>query len=104
MMIFLSNSYAQKGKIFWTLNTTDHIYKNFFYKSKPKYSTLIDINIGFTSQHNYFISISEGELDVDNKTYFAISPQSPIAKLLLGKTEDDTIRFRSSTFAIVKVM
>ncbi len=61
-------------------------------------------SIVFTSQHNYFISISEGEINVDNTTFYAISPQSPIAKLLLGKTEGDTISFRSGTFAIVKVV
>lgn len=61
-------------------------------------------SIVFTSQHNYFISISEGEINVDNETFYAISPQSPIAKLLFGKTEGDIISFRSSTFAIVKVI
>jgi len=61
-------------------------------------------SIVFTSQHNYFISVSEGEIDVDNTTFYAISPQSPIAKLLLGKTEGDAISFRSGTFAIVKVI
>jgi len=66
--------------------------------------TTYDTNIVFTSQYNYFISISEAELKLNNTAFYAISLQSPIAKLLLGKTEDDTIRFRSSTFAIVKVM
>lgn len=61
-------------------------------------------SIVYTSQDNYFISISEGELDVDNTTFYAISPQSPIAKLLLGKTKGDAISFRSSTFVIAKVV
>lgn len=60
-------------------------------------------SIVFTSQHNYFISISEGKIDVESITFYAISPQSPIAKLLLGKTEGDTIIFRSGTFVIEKV-
>lgn len=61
-------------------------------------------SVVFTSQFNYFISISVGEINHKEASFYAISPQSPIAKLLLGKTEGDTISFRSSTFAIVKVI
>jgi len=65
MMIFLSNSYAQKGKIFWTLNTTDHIYIKFFYKSKPKYSTLIDINIETVKQQ--LVNVPKRQFATKNK-------------------------------------
>ncbi|MCB0398492.1 MAG: GreA/GreB family elongation factor [Winogradskyella sp.] len=61
-------------------------------------------SIVYTSQFNYFISVSVGEINNKEVSFYAISPQSPIAKLLLGKTKDDTISFRSSTFTIVKVI
>lgn len=56
-----------------------------------------------TTKSNYFIAISAGELIIDDKTYYAISPATPIAMLLLYKEVGDTIQFRSSTFVITKV-
>lgn len=42
--------------------------------------SLVETNLG-----TYFISISGGQLLLENTTYFAISTSSPIGKLLLGK-------------------
>ena len=67
----------------------------------------INIALGsvvYTSQHNYFISISEGEIKLKDGLFYAISPQSPIAQLLLGKREGDTISFRNSLFTVLKVI
>lgn len=44
-----------------------------------------------TNLANYFLSVSAGQLQVENKTYFAISTSSPIGKLLLGKTAGEEI-------------
>lgn len=57
-----------------------------------------------TSQHNYFISISEGEIKLEDVSFYAISPQSPIAQLLLGKREGDIISFRNNPFTVLKVI
>ena len=38
-----------------------------------------------TNTVNYFLSISAGQLLIEDKIYFAISVSSPIGKLLLGK-------------------
>jgi hypothetical protein len=38
-----------------------------------------------TTSGNYFLSISAGQLAVENAVYFAISVSSPIGKILLGK-------------------
>ncbi|MBF8149155.1 3-oxoacyl-ACP synthase [Winogradskyella sp. F6397] len=57
-----------------------------------------------TTQSNYFISISAGEITIDNITYFAISAATPIAQLLLSKTVGDEIVFRNNTFKIVAVI
>lgn len=60
-------------------------------------------SIVYTSKANYFIAISAGQLQVDSKQFFAISPSTPIGKLLLGKTIDDKITFRESTFSIIDI-
>lgn len=56
-----------------------------------------------TNAQNYYIAISAGALLVQNKTYYAISPATPIANVLLGKQKGDAITFRSSTFVITDV-
>lgn len=57
----------------------------------------------YTSNTNYFITISAGELRVKDELFYAISPSTPIAKLLLSKQVGDAIQFRSSIFTIIKV-
>ena len=49
-----------------------------------------------TQQANYFLAISAGKLSIDNSDYYAISPNSPIGKELLGKKKGDTIKFNQA--------
>ncbi|MBV1924868.1 MAG: 3-oxoacyl-ACP synthase [Flavobacteriaceae bacterium] len=58
----------------------------------------------FTTQANYFITVSAGELKFDNQSFYAISANTPIAKLLLGKGGDEQIKFRAQEFKIIKVI
>lgn len=60
-------------------------------------------SIVYTSQLNYFIAISVGEINIENKKFYAISPSTPISQLLLSKTVGERIKFRSSTFIITKI-
>lgn len=53
-----------------------------------KLGSLIITNIA-----NYFLAISAGEIKLENQSYYAISPSSPIGKLLLGKRVGDVILF-----------
>ena len=53
-----------------------------------KLGSLIITNIA-----NYFLAISAGEIKLENQIYYAISPSSPIGKLLLGKRVGDVILF-----------
>ncbi|OUS01555.1 3-oxoacyl-ACP synthase [Flavobacteriales bacterium 33_180_T64] len=57
----------------------------------------------FTSNINYFITISAGELKEENQSFYAISAQTPIAKLLLGKQVGDEVRFRDQKFTITEI-
>lgn len=56
-----------------------------------------------TDQGNFYLSISAGQLHLDNKTYFAISAVSPIGKLLLGKQKGDKFDFNGRKYLIKEV-
>lgn len=53
-----------------------------------------------TNKRNYYLSISAGKLIVNEMEFFAVSVLSPIGKLLLGKTVEDSISFNGNTFKI----
>jgi transcription elongation GreA/GreB family factor len=52
---------------------------------------------------NYFISIAAGRILVDEKKYFAISPQAPLAKELMQKEKGDMITFNDKPIKILDV-
>lgn len=56
-----------------------------------------------TDQGNFYLSISAGQLHLDNKTFFAISAVSPIGKLLLGKQKGDKFDFNGKKYLIKEV-
>ena len=56
-----------------------------------------------TDQFNYYIAVSTPELKVDKTTYYCISAQSPIGKLLLGKKVGETISFNHITSTIIEI-
>ena len=60
-------------------------------------------SIVYTTQANYFLAISAGELKVNDEKFYAISPSTPIGQLLLGKTIDDNVVFRNQEFSISKI-
>ncbi len=57
----------------------------------------------YTTEGNFYISISVGQLTFDGKTYFAISALSPIGQLLLGKQAKDNITFNQKKYVILEV-
>jgi transcription elongation GreA/GreB family factor len=61
-------------------------------------------SVVYTSNANYYIAISAGELTYNNKKYYAISPNTPIGLLLIGKTIGETITFRSQRFNIDTIL
>ena len=52
---------------------------------------------------NYFISISAGRLTVGGEKFYAISPQAPLAKLLLTKSTGDKVIFNNKAIEILEV-
>ena len=57
-----------------------------------------------TSSAYYFLSISAGKLKDKETEYFAISPSSPIGKLLVGKKAEDTFTWNGKEITIDYVL
>ena len=53
-----------------------------------------------TNSHNYYLAISIGKVTINSEDYYVISPNSPIGKLLLGKTEKQEIHFNGNKYII----
>ncbi|OIQ41370.1 MAG: 3-oxoacyl-ACP synthase [Bacteroidetes bacterium MedPE-SWsnd-G1] len=58
----------------------------------------------YTSSGTFFIAISKGQIKIGNEIYFAISSQSPIGKLLMGKSENEEIEFRGQRTKILNIV
>ena len=56
-----------------------------------------------TDQGSFYLSVSAGQLHLNDKTFFAISAVSPIGKLLLGKQKGDKFDFNGKKFLIKEV-
>ncbi len=56
-----------------------------------------------TSRGTFFISISAGKLALDGTDYFAVSPASPMATLLLGHRPGESVTFNKLTYQILTV-
>ena len=68
-------------------------------------STTISLgSVVYTSQNNYFIAVSAGEIQVNKIFYYAISVNTPIGKLLIGKTAEDEVCFRELNIKILEVL
>lgn len=70
-----------------------------------KTSTSIRLgSLVITDYQNYYLAISAGQLMVNNKTYLAISPTSPIGAQLVGRYVGETILFKGRLIKIEKIM
>lgn len=56
-----------------------------------------------TDQGIYFLSISAGLLAIEGKSYYAISPSSPIGALLIGKEKGANIVLGSKVIKILTI-
>lgn len=60
-------------------------------------------SVVFTTKANYFMAISVGQLKVGSDNFFAISPNTPIGLLLMGKMVNDKVTFREQSFVVETV-
>lgn len=56
-----------------------------------------------TDRSAFYLSISAGELQLDGRKYFAVSPQSPIGKILLGCKVNDVFTFNKVQHRVFSV-
>jgi len=56
-----------------------------------------------TDKQRLFISIGLGRIELENNTYFIISPVAPVYKALEGKTAGETISFNNQLFKILSI-
>ena len=61
-------------------------------------------SVVYTTQANYFMAISAGEFQIKSDAFYAISPNTPIGQLLIGKTAGDAVSFRDQKFSIKNVL
>ncbi|GAB5565246.1 MAG: hypothetical protein Wins2KO_23090 [Winogradskyella sp.] len=72
--------------------------------TSQNHNTIALGSIVYTNQSNYFIITSVGEVIYNDDTFFAISLGSPIARLLVGKTINETFIFRNKEITITKII
>jgi len=68
------------------------------------YETVRLGSVVYTTQFNYFIAASCGEIDLDSTKFYTISPAAPMAQLLLSKKEGDVLEFRGNEITILKIL
>ncbi len=70
-----------------------------------KTGTIVGLgSIVYTSKSNYYIAISAGLITHEKDSFYAISANTPIGRLLVSKTVGDVVRFRDQEFVIKKVI
>ena len=57
----------------------------------------------YTSKGIFYISISAGQIKVDDQPVFAISFASPIGKLMIGKKVGESFSFNQNEYTILKI-
>lgn len=70
------------------------------HQTNPKISngSLVDTNIGL-----FFISISIGEIKVNDQSVFMISQASPLGQLLIGKKQNDVFEMNKREIKILAI-
>ena len=57
-----------------------------------------------TNQGTYFLSVSIGAIELDNRTYYCVALKSPIGELLFGKRKNDRFLFNKKELKITEVI
>ena len=56
-----------------------------------------------TTQGNFYIAISAGQLKTDGRTFFAISAATPIGSKLMGLKQGDSFTFNGKDYKVNKI-
>ncbi|TVR36769.1 MAG: 3-oxoacyl-ACP synthase [Cryomorphaceae bacterium] len=58
----------------------------------------------YTNKGNFYLAAGIGKVAQENETFFAVSPASPIGKLLLAKKEKDSFSLNGIEYTILGVV
>jgi hypothetical protein len=56
-----------------------------------------------TEAQSLFVAISLGQITIDGKAYFAVSPSAPLFKAISGKKKGETFMFRDKPVKVLEV-
>lgn len=76
------------------------------FKKIPLHPNASHVGLGsviYTDQQNYYMAISAGEIKLEGISFYAIAPNTPVGKLLMGKVVGDIVAFNSREFQIRKI-
>ena len=82
-----------------------HLLQELF-KKIPLNSNVSHVGLGsviYTDKQNYYMAISAGETKVDGVSFYAIAPNTPVGKLLMGKVMGNIAVFNAKEFKIQKI-
>lgn len=57
-----------------------------------------------TSEGNFYISISAGELNLENRKFIAVSQAAPIGRAFIGRKVGDEISFNGNRYLIKEIL
>jgi len=57
-----------------------------------------------TSEGNFYISISAGELNLENQKFIAVSQAAPIGRAFIGRKVGDEISFNGNKYLIKEIL
>ncbi len=60
-------------------------------------------SVVITDTQAFFIAVSVGTLKINDKTFFVISPQSPLYQAMAGRKKNEIFSFRDKTHTIKEV-
>lgn len=63
--------------------------------AKVEFSSIVETNSGI-----FFISIPSREIEINGRRYMPISVQSPLAKVMLGKTVNQEFTFKDRAYKV----
>jgi len=69
-------------------------------ESVPSSDAVRNGSLVYTSKGIFYISISAGQVKVDDQVVFAVSSASPIGKLMIGKKAGESFSFNQSDYTI----
>jgi transcription elongation GreA/GreB family factor len=61
-------------------------------------------NLVKTTKANYFLAISAGEFKIEGLSVYCISSETPIGKLLFGKTVGEVVTFNDNEIKITEIL